>query len=139
MNKYSNYDKITCMSFLKRTIKILRSNINSSLDEISSRTFSGFEEVNIQGERDIHFFEEEFAQKTSSPMSETEKLEREYYGNFELPYGASFEEIKASYKKLLKKYHPDKFQTDETKRKIAEDVVSKLNSAYSYFEEKYKK
>ena len=58
---------------------------------------------------------------------------------FELPYGASFDEIKKSYRKLLKKYHPDKFHNDEKKYKIAQDLVDKLNMAYNYFEEKYKK
>ena len=49
--------------------------------------------------------------------------EREYYANLEVAYGASFDEIKASYKRLLKKYHPDKFYGDEKKLQIAQDVV----------------
>ena len=51
----------------------------------------------------------------------------------------NFEEIKASYKRLLKKYHPDKFYGDEKKLQTAQEVVKKLNIAYNYFEEKYNK
>lgn len=64
-------------------------------------------------------------------------LEQEYYANLELPYGSGFDEIKASYKRLLKKYHPDKFYGNEKKIAIAQDVVKKLNVAYNYFEKKY--
>lgn len=69
-------------------------------------------------------------------LSEEQHLEAEYYGNLELQNGASFEQIKSQYRKLLKKYHPDKFQNDKEKQKVAEDVVCKLNKAYSYFEQK---
>lgn len=69
-------------------------------------------------------------------LSEEGQLELEYYGNLELQAGASFEQIKSQYRKLLKKYHPDKFQNDREKQKTAEEVVCKLNKAYSYFEQK---
>ena len=123
------------MSFLRRAINIIRSNINSKFDK----------DINIQ---DIPFgtqqsYEQEQTtseQKVPSNFcSQTEKLEREYYANLELDYGSSFDDIKKKYRTLLKKYHPDKFHNDDKKRKIAERVVAKLNMAYNYFEEKYKK
>ena len=60
-----------------------------------------------------------------------------YYANLELKEGTDFPEIKAAYKRLVKKYHPDKFHHDEQKRKYAEQVTQKLNEAYRYFEEKF--
>jgi DnaJ-domain-containing protein 1 len=60
-----------------------------------------------------------------------------YYANLELKEGADFPEIKASYKRLMKKYHPDKFHHDEQKRKYAEQVTQKLNEAFRYFEDKF--
>ena len=61
------------------------------------------------------------------------------YKIFNLNYGCTIEELKDSYRKLLKKYHPDKFYGDAKKLQIAQDVVKKLNVAYNYFEEKYNK
>ena len=124
------------MSLFKRAVNIIKSNINANkansvgFDEIDLSSFS----TNGQNEY------EEFSQATSEDdyLSPDEKLEKEYYGNLELPVGASFDEIKKQYRALLKKYHPDKFNNDEKKRKIAEQVVSKLNTAYNYFENKYK-
>ncbi|GAB4123454.1 MAG: hypothetical protein OHK0045_16180 [Raineya sp.] len=65
--------------------------------------------------------------------------EIKYYQWLELPYGSSFEEIKKSYKALMKKYHPDNFHNNETKRQTAEKLSQKLNEAYQYFEKKYNK
>jgi DnaJ-class molecular chaperone len=48
----------------------------------------------------------------------------------ELPYGAPLYNVKASYKRLMKKYHPDKFQSDE-QRETATELVKKLNEAYA--------
>ena len=124
------------MSVFKRAINIIKSNINAnkadsvSFDDIDLSSFSQ------SGQSEY----EEFSQAKSEDdyLTPDEKLEKEYYGNLELPVGASFEEIKKQYRSLLKKYHPDKFNNDEKKRKIAEQVVSKLNTAYNYFENKYK-
>ena len=124
------------MSLFKRAINIIKSNINSNksdsinfddidLSSFSQSSFCGYESTSGS------FQENDY-------LSPDEKLEKEYYGNLELPVGASFDEIKKQYRLLLKKYHPDKYNNDEKKRKIAEQVVSKLNTAYNYFEEKYK-
>jgi DnaJ-domain-containing protein 1 len=53
-----------------------------------------------------------------------------YYRMLELPYGAPMYNVKASYKRLMKKYHPDKFQNDE-QRQTATELVKKLNEAYA--------
>ncbi len=63
--------------------------------------------------------------------------ERKYYDALEITPGASFAEIKASYKKLVKKYHPDIFHNNTEKRRYAEIVTQQLNEAYNYFEQKY--
>lgn len=31
-----------------------------------------------------------------------------YYANLELPYGATLEEVKVAWKRLMKQYHPDR-------------------------------
>lgn len=127
------------MSLFKRAINIIKSNINAdkasgiNFDDIDLSSFSQSEQS---------FYEqssyEETSFKTEDVLSPDEKKEQEYYGNLELPVGASFEQIRKQYRLLLKKYHPDKFNNNENKRKLAEQVVSKLNNAYNYFENKYK-
>lgn len=119
------------MGLFKRIKNIVRSNINSRNFENSS-----FENFNL--EFDAQKFDEEFEEAVEVKRPEN-SLEKEYYANLELPFGAGFDEIKSSYKRLLKKYHPDKFYGNEKKLAIAQDVVKKLNMAYNYFEEKYNK
>lgn len=65
--------------------------------------------------------------------------EKDYYGYLELPMGAPFEEIKKSYRKLMKVYHPDLYHNDPEKHKMAQEVSQKLNEAYVYFEKKFGK
>jgi len=72
-------------------------------------------------------------------MNPEQYEEAGYYANLELKGGAGFAEIKAAYKRLIKKYHPDKFTQDEEHRKIAEEITRKLNEAYIYFENKFSK
>jgi|GEM_PF-3247942 len=75
--------------------------------------------------------------KFHSSMSEKKRKIAQYYANLEIPFGSSLETVKASWKRLLKKYHPDLHQ-DEEKIKKATILTQKLNEAY--FEiEKYLK
>ncbi|WP_448527991.1 J domain-containing protein [Raineya sp.] len=77
-------------------------------------------------------------QKTSTYQnSNTQELK--YYAWLEVPAGSNFEEIRKSYKNLMKKYHPDNFHHNESKRKTAEELCQKLNEAYQYFEKKFGK
>ena len=80
-------------------------------------------------------FEKHFKQQTWQEQQE----EKQYYAALELPHGASFEEIKAAYKRLIKQYHPDRFPNDPEKHKAAIELSQKLNIAYNYFEKKFGK
>ena len=40
-------------------------------------------------------------------------------------------EVRRSYRRLLLKYHPDKFHNDPDKLKIATEVTRKLTEAYN--------
>jgi DnaJ-domain-containing protein 1 len=73
-------------------------------------------------------------QHTASSRETTH--DKAYYQALEVAPGASFDEIKASYKKLVKKYHPDLFHNNPEKRRYAEIVTQKINEAYTYFEQK---
>ncbi len=52
------------------------------------------------------------------------------YANLELTPAAPTADIKRQYKKLLVKYHPDKFADNVEKQKIATELSTRLNESY---------
>lgn len=111
---------------LKRFINILKANINSG----ASLSDKSYNEQSFSDEK------EEKQTLNTPPLNAIEKKEAEYFANLEVSPGANFPKIKASYRELMKKYHPDKFKNEELKKE-AELITSKLNEAYSYFEKKF--
>jgi DnaJ like chaperone protein len=66
--------------------------------------------------------------------SEKERKSLELLG---LEKGADFEEIKASYRRLSMKHHPDKVRhLGEEFRKVAEEKMKDLNEAYEFLEKR---
>jgi len=55
---------------------------------------------------------------------------RQDYANLEIPFGAGIEEVKASYKKLVLRYHPDKHAGDPEKLRIATEITKKINESF---------
>ena len=53
-----------------------------------------------------------------------------YYANLELPYGTGLDTVGRTWRRLVKKYHPDLYSADEDKKRIATDLVQGLNRAY---------
>lgn len=53
------------------------------------------------------------------------------YKIFNLTYGCTLEDLKDSYRKLLKKYHPDNFEGFPETQKIAERKTQELISAFN--------
>jgi len=82
-----------------------------------------------------NYYQKSYQNNYKSSTSQNNE-EDKYYKWLELPYGSSFEDIKKSYKNLMKKYHPDNFHNNETKRQTAEKLSQKLNEAYQYFDKK---
>lgn len=54
----------------------------------------------------------------------------EAYGVLELSPGASMEAVRASYKRLLRKYHPDRFVGKPEKQRAATEVTRAIIAAY---------
>jgi curved DNA-binding protein CbpA len=62
---------------------------------------------------------------------------RGYYGILGIPEDASFQEIRKTYRKLAKKYHPDRnksFHPEETIKKINEafEILSDIRKRKQY-------
>ncbi|MBN2739059.1 MAG: DnaJ domain-containing protein [Spirochaetales bacterium] len=78
---------------------------------------------------------------TKAQHSEKDAL-RQDYKTLECDFGASFDEVKKSYKRLLRQYHPDKYANQPDKLKFATEITTKLNQAFQKiekFEEKNNK
>ena len=113
---------------LSRLFNVLRANINAGRPARNSAE-PEYEYENKNQEQDG-------TQKPEQVKDPVKLKELEYLSNLELKEGASFEQIKGSYKSLIRKYHPDKFHGNEQQRKVAEQVTSRLNEAFAYFEKK---
>lgn len=50
----------------------------------------------------------------------------------ELQPGATVAQVKAAYKRLCKRYHPDRFAHDPRKAHLANELQAAINAAYAY-------
>lgn len=110
------------MCLFRRIKNIIKSHVNHKESEI---------DVDINSYDDIYY------EDSRNIPTEDNALERKYYQILELEYGANFDSIKKSYRKMLKKYHPDLFQNQSEKLRSAQEVTRQINEAYTYFERKY--
>ncbi len=68
-----------------------------------------------------------------SPFGKKTDIEA-HYKTLDLPYGASFEEVKKAYRKLMRKYHPDLHNTSPKKHKAATELSVQVTQAYNALE-----
>ena len=106
-------------SLFSRIHRIVRSNFSKH------PKIEGWHTPNVS--EDLPWSEDDPSQSSWSEQ------ELAYYANLEVSPGAPFSLIQTSYRKLLKKYHPDLYNEDQAKRAIAADITSRLNEAYRYF------
>jgi DnaJ-domain-containing protein 1 len=55
----------------------------------------------------------------------------DWHRTLEVPVGADFDTIRRSYRRLVAKYHPDKYASDPDKYAVATQVTRKITSAYN--------
>ncbi len=65
-------------------------------------------------------------------------MEKDPYKALGVDPNASLDEIKAAYKKLVAKYHPDKYANNPL-RELAEEKLKEINEAYEYIIANYGK
>lgn len=67
-----------------------------------------------------------------------EVAEEKYYAILGLAPGAGFSEVRAAYRKLSMQYHPDKVgHLGEEFKKVAEEKMKEINSAYEFLKNKH--
>jgi hypothetical protein len=57
------------------------------------------------------------------------------YSNLEVPYGSDLSAVRASWHRLLKKYHPDLNGADPERRRLANELTAELTRAYRELEQ----
>lgn len=55
---------------------------------------------------------------------------RRFYANLELPLGATLDEVRAAYRRLMRRYHPDKHHHDPARAEAAHQLSHQLREAY---------
>jgi DnaJ-domain-containing protein 1 len=58
----------------------------------------------------------------------------QYYAQLEVPLGTDLPEVKAAYRRLMRKYHPDRYPNDPQKAAMATELTQKLAQAYRELE-----
>lgn len=120
------------MNSLKdRVVRTVRANLNEVLDRIRDfedqggidGLFNRDQERLGDGRSDSH---------TEAPQSGfREKTIRDYYANLEVPYGSDLKTVKASYVRLMRRYHPDRHSNDPEMEAMATELSQELSQAYS--------
>jgi DnaJ-domain-containing protein 1 len=76
-------------------------------------------------------------ESASGPETMDQNLKRDY-ATLEVALGAPLSEVRKSYKRLLHKYHPDRFSDDAGKQTLANEVTQRLNQAFARIEAQHR-
>lgn len=119
------------MSLKDRVNRAVRANLNEILDRVAEfESEGGFRRL-------VEPIAEELGFDTPgeiTPIPRGEKSIREYYANLEVPYGSDLETVKESYRRLMRKYHPDKHSADPETEALATELTQELTRAYRAIE-----
>ena len=134
------------MGILDRLGQVLKSYLNNDDSTYTSRERSSYNDPDVNAAYDeLNEFlnkdkaaesKYDFAAKTGGAKPKTPVPEelRPDFAELEVVFGASAEECKESYKKLLKIHHPDKHTKHEGNFKKATAKTAKINAAYDRIE-----
>ena len=76
--------------------------------------------------------------QVQAPKAASDKTLRDYYANLEVEYGADMDTVKAAYRNLMRKYHPDKFAHDENMQQLSTQLSQEITRAYQAIESYWK-
>ncbi len=113
-----------------RLWRLLRAELNSRLGNFEAFKERARARSNGSRGQSQHTNNGQQSYRESKAGSERYSQLLKHYQALELPYGATLVEVKMSYKRLAKKYHPDRFQ-DAAKREDATELLKLLNASYA--------
>ncbi|RDV37283.1 hypothetical protein DV096_14995 [Bradymonadaceae bacterium TMQ3] len=129
------------MSELKdRLMRTVRANLNHLLDNVQKFEERGglrsiiTPEGTDEGWEDIGQNPRKASTSTAPPVSQGPKTLRDYYANLEVPYGSDLPTVKAAYRTMMRRYHPDNFANDPEMEKVATNLSQELAVAYQAIE-----
>ena len=151
------------MSIGKRLIDLARSELNSLLEKAShvdgddddddrsrrryGSDYAGMSDAELAEEierrRQAREEVEEATSRTRRPESRTppprrtaagDDAIRKAYAALEVPAGSDMETVKRSYRRLMRKYHPDLNAGSKEKQRAATDLSQRLSEAYETLE-----
>lgn len=122
------------MSMKDRFFRAVRANLNDVVDRVNTFEKEGGFRKFVDPVAEELGWEELGGRGVRSPKS-GEKTIREYYANLEVPFGSDLETVKESYRRLMRKYHPDKHAHDDDAEALATELTQELTKAYRAIED----
>lgn len=111
------------MSLTRRLKRIVRAHLGSYRDSWDAEAPDRSYQDRSQGGSSTSSASEPSAASVPSDVAEA-------YRALEIPVGSDRDTVKAAYRRLMKKYHQDRFENDDDKREVAGTVSKRLNAAY---------
>ncbi|MBI4872363.1 MAG: J domain-containing protein [Candidatus Riflebacteria bacterium] len=142
------------MGILNRAKRILKSQLNSALEGMESKLRPSaqgdpfddgaatmdaeewYQAARAKLARDAQQRDRDW-QRSRPPHGSPAALPAELaraYANLDCPVGSDLKTVRAAWKRLMMKYHPDRFPNDAEKRKSAERLTALLNESYQKLE-----
>ena len=143
MDSNSLLAQAVVMSELKeRLLRSVRANLNHLLDNVQRfEERGGFRSIfddqgQAQGEwEEIGRGRDPYEHSPPPAMRGSRKTIEDYYANLEVPFGSDLDTVKAAYRRLMRKYHPDNFASDAEKEATATRLSQELSVAYQAIQE----
>jgi DnaJ-class molecular chaperone len=110
---------------------------DQELDEEIERRRQAREEVEQATNRNYRPEPSPSSRKSSAPPRRTaagDEAIRRAYAALEVPAGSDLETVKRSYRRLMRKYHPDLNAGSTEKQRAATDLSQRLTEAYKTLE-----
>jgi DnaJ-domain-containing protein 1 len=102
-------------------------------DEIDRRAREEVEEV-VSGKRRPQTPPRQPPPRTPPRTAAGDDAIRKAYAALEVPAGSDFETVRKSYRRLMRKYHPDLHASTPDKSRAATDLTQRLTQAYKTLE-----
>ena len=125
------------MDILRRLLHIARSSIYSERWEVEESPYLGGRRWPGNSSRAAGDGEGDHATHANrSPATpEADAVLAGHYANLEVPFGSELETVRAAWRRMMKKYHPDLHCRDPERRRIANELTARLTQAYRHIEE----
>lgn len=112
------------MSLLSRLGRVLKANLGRLPGVDADKFDAGMPWDETTRDKTTH------NQTTTNRETQADARIAGYYAALELPFGADLAAVKQAHRRLVKRYHPDRFHSEPDKAQTASEVTRRLNEAY---------